>query len=117
MNPIFNPTYYLFSNFDLRTLPLNPWEHYLEFGFQEGRLPNPLFDPIYFRIKHAPELPFDQDPLNYYLNHPEKDWSPHPLFDPTYYRKQLIDPIEGKTLLEHFLDTGWKQGLSPSPFF
>lgn len=54
-NPYFDSDWYMSTNRDVETSGLDPLFHYVSFGESECRKPNPLFDPIYYLIKH-PEL-------------------------------------------------------------
>ncbi len=38
---LFSPTYYYSNNLDLADSEVNPFEHYVKFGWKEGRAPNP----------------------------------------------------------------------------
>jgi GT2 family glycosyltransferase len=38
-NPFFSSTYYLTENPDIKSLGANPLQHFLEFGYKEGRIP------------------------------------------------------------------------------
>ena len=46
---IFDATYYLAANPDVRAAKINPLKHYLAHGIREGRKPHPLFQPDYYQ--------------------------------------------------------------------
>ncbi len=111
---LFHEEYYQKNNYDI---PANtpPLQHYLKQGSQEGRCPHPLFDPVYYRMKYMGNS--QEEPLAHYMKQTGKLVNPHILFDAKYYSQQLKTPVKKTTLLEHFLNEGWKQGISPSPYF
>jgi hypothetical protein len=39
------------------------------------------------------------------------------LFDPYFYRKSVAEPCNDEALYQHYATTGWRRGLSPSPYF
>lgn len=119
----FFESYYDDENWDI---DMSPIEHYLKYGANEGRNPNPLFDPKYYRQRYlsnrVPENSLEDEPLVHYYKQPHsKLISPHPLFDATYYHSQLttknILVPKKQTYLEHFFKEGWKADLSPSKHF
>lgn len=115
---IFDSNYYLEVNTDLIDSDINLYWHYLNHGYQEGRFPHPLVDPHYIRSKY---LNNNQsiEPLSYLLSHSDNYIDPHPLFNTKYYKNQVKDLKlkPGTTYLEHFLSTGYKEKLSPTPLF
>ncbi len=117
LSRVFDSEYYLNVYDDIRTAGLNPFDHYVNYGTYEGRLPNALFDPGYYRLNNM-EAGTKEEPLNHYIKNHDKKLNPHPLFDTEYYAKQLDnESLDGKTYLEHFLQKGWKKGISPTPHF
>jgi len=117
---IFDGDFYLNIYPDIRDAGIDPLKHYCEFGSTEGRLPNALFDPIYYREKNM-DADDTTEPIVHYVKNNSKQLDTHPLFDAKYYSQKLklinetID--EGETLLEHFLDRGYKKEISTSPHF
>lgn len=90
---------------------------YLKAGHMEGRPPNLLFSPVYYRYKYLNGNPNIEPLLHYLEEGDEKNYNPHPLFDTAYYKKQAGNIATGITALEHYLSTGWKNEYSPSPYF
>lgn len=112
LNPLFDEGFYLLRNKDVK---VNAYGHYTKVGKVEGRCPHALFDPIYYQYKTQK---VNGDPFKDYLkNQKGKIVSPHPLFDAEYYSNQLSEVPSNQTLLEHFLDLGWKDEISPTPHF
>jgi len=109
---LFDEHYYYAKNKDVKNKALS---HYIKEGFRQGRCPHPLFDPVFYQ--HSVKQPIKTEPLKHYMSQKGKIISPHILFDAEYYAKQLKKIPKNQTLLEHFLEVGWKQKLSPTPYF
>ena len=50
---LFDAEFYRHAHPDIRSSPIDPLTHYLTQGEAEGRSPNPVFLPAYYR-RHAP---------------------------------------------------------------
>jgi len=109
---LFDEHHYYVNNSDVKSKGLS---HYIKEGYREGRCPHPLFDPVFYQ--HNLKQPIKKEPFKHYMAQKGKIVSPHILFDAIYYAKQLKKIPENQTLLEHFLNVGWKQNLSPTPYF
>jgi len=83
---VFDREFYLARNPDVRAAGMNPLLHYLRYGAEEGRKPNRLFDPHYYRkcCSHPPEP--GENTLAHFLSRGKDAASPHPLFDCDAYR-------------------------------
>ena len=101
---LFNKEYYLDQNRDVTEAGIDPFEHYLNFGFKEGRNPNPYFDSQWYSNEY--KLANDENPLLHYLSEGWKQnnktigW-----FDISEYRRIANLNIEVDPL-EHFLSIG-----------
>ena len=51
--PLVDPVFYSFTNPDVEVIGLTPAEHFMRFGWREGRIPAPWFDVDYLS-DHAP---------------------------------------------------------------
>lgn len=99
---LFHREWYLSKNPDVAKAGIDPADHYLKFGEQEGRWPNPYFDPKYY-CHHAPGTKkYDGSALEHYV---EKGWmrgrSPSRKFSSRLYLDQYpdvaamqVDPLE-----------------------
>lgn len=115
---LFDKDYYLTVYQDIKENEnVDPYEHYIKYGHKEGRMPNPLFDPIFYRLTQMKESEYDQEPLQHYLNLKDKKVDTHPLFDCKFYLSKVKEPINGLSPLEHFLTKGWKKNYCPTPYF
>lgn len=114
--PLFDASYYLQENHDIRAANLDPWQHYCEFGNRENRNPNPVFHNAFYRDKYLK----GNDSVNallHYATHQGEALDTHPLFCGTFYLKQLATKPENMTPLEHFLKFNCDNLASPSPLF
>ncbi len=93
-NGKFDVNYYLTSYKDIAATRFNPFFHYLRFGQFEYRFPNQIAEDIAEDIAIV---------------------SQSDLFDPVYYKEQAGAIDEDP--LQHFLVTGWREGLNPSADF
>ena len=114
---LFDEDFYFSRNTDVKK---NAFAHYIKEGALQGRCPHVLFDPVFYKANYQ-DKGSKTEPLKDYMKQKGKVVSPHPLFDAAYYVQQLKDNSlsvpNDQTLLEHFLETGWKEGVSPSPYF
>jgi len=119
-HPLFDPSWYLHRNPDVRSTGLNSALHYLLFGDAENRSPHPLFDVRWYRETHREALSvWPLTALEHYLLHGARDGlSPHPLFDTAFYAGQTRAPADrGENPLAHYLGQGWREDASPHPLF
>ncbi|MDO6460986.1 glycoside hydrolase family 99-like domain-containing protein [Granulosicoccaceae sp. 1_MG-2023] len=65
-NPLVDVDYYLSVHADVKAAGVDPVEHSMEMGWQEGRKPNADFDVAYYRATHLADQP-DCNPLKDYL--------------------------------------------------
>ncbi len=86
---------------DIAAAAVDPAEHYLTRGWQEGRWPNPIFDPGFYQAQFAAAP--EGDPLLHYLNHGEAEGKrPIAWFDPNWYRATHAVPDQ-VSCLAHYL--------------
>lgn len=96
---IFSTNFYLQENPDVRSLNINPLEHFILYGFKESRDPHFLFDMDYYNKKTGIEP--GVNPLEHYLISKERV-SPSPYFNEKYYlsTRNINKEISG---LEYFI--------------
>jgi GT2 family glycosyltransferase len=114
---LFDAGYYLRHNADVARAGHDPLRHYARLGWREGRRPNALFDPAFYRAA-VPEAR-DVDPLLHYVTEGFRDGrAPHPLFDTSYYLERNPDVARaGTNPLADFMGGGWQAGRDPHPLF
>lgn len=89
-------------------------KYYLEIGEINGDLPNPIFDPIYYRNSVA--LDPDRSSLLHYLSEGRGGRGrPSRYFDAEWYGWQNADVAELGCSVLHYLNVGGKEYRDPSP--
>lgn len=62
-DPLFDAAYYLAANSDVRAAGVDPRQHYLNFGWKEGRNPDAFFDTRYYLVQNPDVAAAKLDPL------------------------------------------------------
>jgi len=116
---LFDTTYYVEQNKDVKESNINPLAHYILSGASEGREPNPLFNSQYYLDENPDIAESGINPLAHYITVGFKEGrNPHPLFNTLYYLKENSDVTEsGMNPLVHFIEKGFKEGRNPHPLF
>ncbi|MBN8977045.1 MAG: M10 family metallopeptidase [Rhizobiales bacterium] len=111
-NPDFDQTFYLSQNPDVRQAGVDPFPHYNQYGWHEGRDPNSLFSTNLYLATNPDVKAASVNPLDHYH---ESGWKegrdPGPNFDTTLYL--LYNPdvkAAGIDPLQHYLDFGAAEG-------
>lgn len=113
---IFSPQWYLKTNGDVAQSGLDPFEHFVSFGFNEGRGASPLFDEDFY-CQRA-DVPAGQSPLiHYLLVGGIQGFDPHPLMNNMWYRKFTPGVQREQTILEHYCTYATHQSINPHPLF
>lgn len=105
-NPAFSTDHYLQANDDVRRASVNPFMHFLLFGKEEGRETRPAG----VRLKRERVL---EDHGNIDVDIA----TIRPYFDVPFYRRAVRDLPDSVDPVRHYLETGWKILLDPSPTF
>jgi glycosyltransferase involved in cell wall biosynthesis len=116
---VFSEDWYRAENPDLAELVLDPFMHFMELGWAEGRNPHPLFDTKFY-FESNPDV--DKAGVNPLLHYLQQGWregrSPHPLFDARWYLETYSDvACAGVEPLTHYLSFGQAERRSPHPLF
>lgn len=135
--PGFDRTYYLSCNPDVAADGLDPIDHYLEYGWKEGRSPSAGFDGNLYLELNPDVLEAGLNPLLHFLAfglsegraffreelHGNSDGllpghGELPGFDKEFYLNLYSDVAASDVdPLEHYLAVGWKEGRRPSAGF
>ncbi len=113
---LFDAEYYLQRNGDVKQSGLPPLAHYVAWGAAEGRSPNILFCPQFYRQLY-PQGEGANDLLLWLQRGAAEGHSPHPLFDLPFYLRQNPGIPSGTNALAHYLNMGSRQDLDPHPLF
>lgn len=84
--PLFDRSWYLDNNPDVRRAGFDPFLHFVASGACGGRSPGPLFDAGWYRMKNADVRDQGFEPLPHYLAIGAAEGrNPHPFFDAAFY--------------------------------
>lgn len=130
----FDYEWYLQQNPDVAEADIDAAQHFIEYGYAEGRTPSPRFDSP-FPIDTHPDEDLDA-PIPHYgkgldnlvraarrrtrsLGHSDEYDVIRSEFDIAYYLTRYQDIARATRLdpVQHFLNAGAKEGRNPSPHF
>ena len=112
---LLDSAYYLSSYPDVHASGLDPVYHYCNFGWREGRKPNPYFDGAWYTQQNPDVLAADMNPLLHYVRHGDHEGRrPVPVFDTAWYRVAYQIAPDGLALA-HFLTHRHGARALPSP--
>ena len=120
----FDADYYLNQYNDVAASGSDPFKHYMNYGWQEGRNPSASFVTLYYRDKHLGGRPINT--LTHYVKdgiHAGLDTRPRdeqdyidvqmpivlPFFNSSGYFAQV--ECDGTDPLEHYLRQGWREDV------
>jgi len=110
-SPLFDARYYLDTYADVKKRGVEPLLHYVKYGADEGRQPNPWFSTRLYRAK-CQSVGDKTNPLIHYLEHRGSGTArTSAYFDGDFYSSRYDDVAgSGKTPLEHYLIEGVLDG-------
>ena len=117
--PLLDAAWYLQQYPDVGRMQLDPVQHYVFFGADDERNPNPYFDTQWY-LETFPEVDrMGMNPLLHYLQHgPEEGMDPNPYFDTRWYRQAYPQAeSEGLHPLVHYIEHGCRGETNPNPYF
>jgi hypothetical protein len=113
---LFDLSYYLIQNPDVRAAGVDPVQHFCDSGWREGRRPNACFDPAWYRELYLARAP-GVNPLVHYIGAGEAAGRrPIAYFDPVWYRDAYALPRRASAL-GHYLANRRSQRFAPNPHF
>lgn len=128
----FDADFYVSTYNDIAIAAVDPLQHFMDHGWQEGRDPNPNFSTLYYLKEYAADIPDGMNPLVHYVTRgkangldtkpPRNDNVDNSIvrqfFNEAYYlfcnpdvRNSTIEP------LDHYMRHGWIEGRNPNPNF
>jgi Ca2+-binding RTX toxin-like protein len=123
----FDAREYLGDYVDVAAARVDPLEHFLHYGAQEGREPTAPtgliaangFDYIYYLKANPDVLAAHIDPLEHFNTHGwHEGRNPNALFDTNGYLATYTDVAAANANpLDHYHQNGWKEGRDPSVNF
>ncbi|MHB8287554.1 MAG: rhamnan synthesis F family protein, partial [Caulobacteraceae bacterium] len=112
---IFDPDFYLRRYPDLAASGVDPLEHFLRFGAQEGRLPSPVFDPGWYVETYPDVAANGHNPLAHYILFGAAEGrDPNPMFSTRWYATSNAAARAATTPLDHFIVEGATTLRDPS---
>lgn len=114
---LFDAAHYLSAYPDIAAAGIEPFAHFFDHGYTEGRRPNPYFDPLWYLAQNPDVAQDGVNPLFHYAFHGDAEGRrPSPLFDPAWYRERYaLD--EKANALAHWLKHRASGRFSPMPDF
>lgn len=102
---LFDAQWYLNRYPDVAASRIDPLTHYLRYGANEGRNPNPLFDTTWYLETYPGVALSEINPLLHFAQFGnDEGLNPHPSFSTRYYLKQNPEVAEsGMNALAHYL--------------
>lgn len=132
-DPLFDAGYYLRQNPDVAAAGADPYQHFMYYGWREGREPSLLFSVGKYLAANPDVGRAGLNPLIHYELYGRAEGraafpaggaaAPDLLIDPAYYARQLgasLVPagLAGQQQASWSYDaTGWRQGLNPDALF
>ncbi len=127
----FDRQHYWQSYADVAASGMDPVQHYLEFGWKEGRNPSPGFNTVHYLARNADVEASGVNPFYHYLKYGQAEGRlplPNALtaaerrqvdefFDADWYLKGFPPDQRPADPVEHYFQTGWRDGRDPSPLF
>jgi hypothetical protein len=114
---LFDADWYETHNPDIAAHQFSPLTHFCEYGWREGRQPNPYFDLAWYAQRCGVALAPNVNPLVHYIEHGEAmGLPPSPHFNPAWYRTQY-QLGDGAGALLHYLQHRHSGAVSPMPGF
>lgn len=109
---LFTPDWYLSQNDDVAALGFDPFKHYRNHGWREGRWPNAIFDPSWYADNNPDVARLGTDPLEHFEFHGRFEGRrPSSSFDPASYLRLNPDvAASGVDPSEHYLRHGFAEG-------
>jgi GT2 family glycosyltransferase len=112
---LFDAEYYLSRNSDVANQAIDPLEHYILWGWSEGRNPNPLFDTQWYLDTYPDVAQATVNPLFHYIRFGGfTGRNPSTRFDSAWYLEQYSDVKNGRVNpLAHYIGWGQFEGRLP----
>lgn len=122
----FDSASYLSANIDVHEDGIHPYDHYIQYGWKEGRNPSAYFDTDRYLTDNPDVKEAGVNPLTHYIENGEAEGRKAlPVigdniksygFDAEYYLLSNADVgLAGVDAWEHYSSVGWKEGLGRNP--
>ncbi len=117
--PLLDTAWYLDQYPDVDQLRLDPIRHYIFFGTEDDRNPNPFFHTQWYLETYKQVASSGMNPLLHYLLRGQQEGTnPNPYFDTRWYRERYPQAErEAMHPLLHFIKHGRRGETNPNPYF
>ncbi len=111
-DPLFDPVYYLAHNPDVAAARVDPYMHYMTFGWREGRNPDAFFDTRYYETSNPDVAAAGVNPLQHFEQHGwQEGRQPSLVFSDAWYLEANPDvKAAGVDPLLHYVQFGMTEG-------
>ena len=108
----FDRAYYLSANADVAAAGIDPWQHYQQYGWREGRNPNGLFDVKFYLSTYRDVAAAGIEPLTHYMQYGWREFrDTSAAFSTVAYLSKYADVrAAGINPLVHFINDGMREG-------
>lgn len=126
----FDRAYYLENNPDVKESGVNPFKHYMETGWREGRNPGAHFSSSFYLGVYEDVQQAQVNPLDHYVRFGKKEGRKafpvvhvdveevKQVFDAKFYLANNPDvALNGVEPFQHFMTYGWHEGRDPRADF
>ena len=116
---MFSKSHYKAIYVDIDNAGVDPFGHFLAHGWREKRATHPFFRPEDYGRFGFPDSPDVADFNRRFMavcNEPALAQT-QPMFDVSHYSRALGPDGNIANPLQHFLNVGWRDGISPFPLF
>lgn len=116
---MFSKRYYRTFYVDIDNAGVNPFGHFLRYGWREKRTTHPFFRSTEYQRFNFPPACSVSDFNRIFMAacHDPALSTMQPMFDPSHYLKTLGPDANVALPLHHFLTAGWRDRISPFPLF
>jgi Ca2+-binding RTX toxin-like protein len=113
----FDRAFYLSQNLDVAAAGVDPYLHFTQYGWSEGRDPNQIFDSSFYLAANPDVAAARTDPLAHYLAYGWREGrDPSAMFDTSSYLAVNRDvAAAGVNPLVHYLAFGQAEGRALAP--
>lgn len=115
----FDRDYYICAYPDVAESELDPFEHYMQYGWREGRNPSGYFQSNWYLRHNKDVAAAGLNPLTHFITDGEREGRrPNQLFDPIWYGRRYRNEIPANVSpFLHFVTEGAPAGNDPGPYF
>lgn len=115
--PLFYEKWYLEQNQDVKKSGMSPLLHYMLFGENESRQPNPYFQPSFYKKSYPAVIRAGYMLLEHYYEHAKFSHQPNPIFNNAWYKKCNMREKDSTHPLNHYHHSTINKTADTTPNF